>query len=242
MRSTPATCPGFRTSRSYRARPSASRIEPVLLIMRSVAAPPVARHANNRGTRELAASTFAAGRKNWPARPCSGNSAALTPASTRSSSSLSMHMRASTAAPAEWPSAHSGRTPSDRCNRSSSCDSDAAMPGSDRSASAGVPVNPWPGKSGAITVKCSASSGDSERHEWLAAPVPCSSRIVGRPGDGSPSTCTCQRSPPHSMKRLAARFGQSAPSVSQSSAARATVMGRGPDGDAPPPFRSPPPA
>ena len=40
-------------------------------------------------------------------------------------------------------------------------------------------VKPWPGRSGATTVKCRASSGARSRQEWVAAPVPCTSRTAG---------------------------------------------------------------
>ena len=40
-------------------------------------------------------------------------------------------------------------------------------------------VNPCPGKSGATTRKCCASKGARSRHEWVAPPVPWSSRRSG---------------------------------------------------------------
>ena len=46
----------------------------------------------------------------------------------------------------------------------------------------------WPGRSGATTVKWSASFGMTSRQEWVEAPVPCRSRMTGP----CPMTCTCQ--------------------------------------------------
>ena len=84
------------------------------------------------------------------------------------------------------------------------------MQGSESRPPAGAVVKPCPGRSGATTVKRRASSGSRPRQEWVAAPVPWTSSSTGP----SPACWTCQRSPPAWTKRLAARLGQSRPSLS----------------------------
>ena len=53
------------------------------------------------------------------------------------------------------------------------------MPGSDMPLLGAIAVKPWPGRSGATTVKWRASSGARSRHECVDAPVPCRSSRAG---------------------------------------------------------------
>jgi hypothetical protein len=114
-------------------------------------------------------------------------------------------MRIATAEPAECPITIAGRT-------SKACSSPAtrrAISGND--SDGGVSVKPWPGRSGAITSKCVASTGSSPRQLCVAAPDPCSSSSTGP----APAAWTCQRRPPVVTNRLVSRLGQPIPSMLQ---------------------------
>ena len=166
---------------------------------------------------EVEARNFATGEK-MRSTPAKGRKAPFRLTSARGAMRPSSVIFARMAAPAEWPTAKRGST----CNGRSNPATRPPMPGKDMPAPAAFGVKPWPGRSGAITVKRAASSGSRSRHECVDAPVPCSSSSAGP----SPIVCTCQRRPPASTNRLALRFGQSAPSRCQSRPAGIGVSAR----------------
>ena len=95
------------------------------------------------------------------ASPDNGRNAALRPTSARSVRRSSRAIRTRIAAPAECPTATTGRAPSTASN----APIDAAMPSSESPCHGGVDVRAWPGRSGAMTRKSRASNGASARNE-----------------------------------------------------------------------------
>ena len=185
-----ATWPGRRASRRVelesRARRSWSRCRAAGARPRPGSA---ARQAKSRGTMPVQASSLASGEKSWPGDPAQRQQRAVQ----ADEAAWARSGRPGTSGPG-WRPRPSGRPPWPGAMPSAArrAAEPAAMPGSDRpSGSGGIEVKPWPGRSGATTVKCRASSGARSRQEWVAAPVPWTSRMAGP----LPITCTCQRRP-----------------------------------------------
>ena len=217
--------PGCRASRRYSSVPT--RIEPSSRYPRSAARSPCGPPAHATRTTGAPASWTAAslaiGENTWPGRPRKGSRAPFRLTSCRGAMRPSRHIRARMAAPAECPTATHGphvERVEQPAQRRAPCRAATAL------AARGISVKPWPGRSGATTVNCSASSGARSRQEWVAAPVPWTSSSIGP----LPHCWTCQFRPPAVTKRLASRFGQSAPSCSQAGCRAAgpllTAVGR----------------
>ena len=178
-----------------------------------------ARWANRPSESGLKNSVRASKGARGPSGPGKGSSAALIPTIAAGEHTRSSAIRTAMAAPAECPTSAAGET-SSVFRRSPTA---RATFGSVKSLLLrGVAVKPWPGKSRATTWWVRASSGVTSRQECVAAPVPCNRTSVGP----SPMTCTCQRRPRTSMKRLASRLGQSRPCTFQSGARVIAVTGR----------------
>ena len=100
--------------------------------------------------------------------PGKGNSAAPSPTILAGAAMPSSAMRIAIAAPAEWPTTTCGAMSRLFSNPPTAC----AIAGIASPPGGRPVVKPWPGRSGAITVNRSASSGRSARQLCVAAPVP----------------------------------------------------------------------
>ncbi len=186
-------------------------VEPVAASIRLTSPGDSSRRAKKRDTQSLLAIARMSGVTAGCLNPDSGSSAPFKLMISAGWSLPSRQARQRIAAPAECPTTSVGETPI----ALSSSTSPSTMPRSDKPMSSrGREVKPCPGRSGAMTRKNGVNRGKRSRKECVDAPVPCTSKQTGP----DPASCTCQRSPAASTKRLYALLGQSAPSRSQSGA------------------------
>jgi hypothetical protein len=183
---------------------SALMVDPVERIKPSKAKSLSASFAVSAAANPLRARNCTAGLSNDNAK-LGGESAALMP--TMLADGQRVASQSAIAPPAECPTIPNGST----CNSLTSVTSNSAIPGSVMRLAGAAVVKPWPGRSGAITVKCWASTGATSRHECVAPPEPCNNSSAGP----WPMICTCQDSPLDVTNWLAPAFGQRARSDSQ---------------------------